>query len=144
MSIRRVDPEEAARLLEEGWTYLDVRSTLEFGEGHPAGAWNIPLLDFVPGQGMRPNPDFLDEVRAAFPEDHRLVVGCKAGGRSAAAAAALAQSGFTSVVDMKGGFLGEADGFGRLVCEGWAPRGLPVSRTPEPGRSHDEIRSRRR
>jgi rhodanese-related sulfurtransferase len=140
MAVRRVDPDEAAQLLDEGWTYLDVRSVAEFVEGHVPGAYNIPLLDFVAGQGLKPNPNFVGEVLAAFEPERRLVVGCKSGGRSARASAMLAESGYTNVVDMRGGFYGEVDNQGVVSCPGWAPRGLPVASGEEPGRSHSDLR----
>lgn len=133
---KRVDPQEAKRLVDEGWTYLDVRSVVEFEQGHPEGAYNVPLLDFVPGRGMTPNPDFLDEVRARFEAATTLVVGCKAGGRSARAAEMLLAAGFSSVVDMMGGYAGEFDEAGRPVCLGWLERGLPVATEALPGRSY--------
>ena len=92
MAVRRIDPDEAAGLVEDGWTYLDVRSVAEFEEGHAPGAFNIPLLDFVPGQGLKPNPNFVVEVLAAFEPERHLVIACKAGGRSARAAAILVES----------------------------------------------------
>lgn len=140
MAVRRVEPEEAAKLIEEGWTYLDVRSVAEFVEGHAPGAYNIPLLDFKPGQGLKPNANFLVEVLAAFQLDCPIVVACKAGGRSARAAAVLAESGYTTVVDMRGGFYGEVDPEGRVSCPGWAPRGLPVVTGEEPGRDYSDLR----
>ncbi|HYC01207.1 MAG TPA: rhodanese-like domain-containing protein [Candidatus Limnocylindrales bacterium] len=140
MAIKRVEPDEAARLMNDGWTYLDVRSVPEFEQGHPAGAFNIPLLDMVPGQGLRPNPAFVVEVRNTFPPDARLVVGCKSGGRSAKAAQMLAESGYTNVVDMRGGFGGETDAGGQVTCAGWQARKLPTSSTAEPGRSYRELK----
>lgn len=142
MAIRRVDPEAAAELLDQGWTYLDVRSVAEFTDGHAPGAYNIPLLDFVPGQGLKPNTNFLLEVLANFAPDRPLVVACKAGGRSARAAAMLAESGFTNVVDMEGGFYGEFDETGVLACAGWASVGLPVVSGEEPERNHDDLRKK--
>jgi rhodanese-related sulfurtransferase len=140
MAVRRVDPDEAADLLDQGWTYLDVRSVAEYEGGHAPGAYNIPLLDFVPGQGLKPNTNFLVEVIAAFDPDRPLVVACKAGGRSATAASMLADAGFTQVVDMRGGFYGEVDPDGVVSCAGWAPRGLPVVTGTEPGLSHRDLR----
>ena len=69
---------------------------------------------------MSPNADFQRVVAASFPPDAKMVVGCKAGGRSLQAAALLEAAGYTSVVDMRGGFHGEQDGFGRVACAGWA------------------------
>jgi rhodanese-related sulfurtransferase len=140
VAVRRVDPDEAALLLEKGWDYLDVRSEAEYAESHVPGAFNIPLLDFVPGQGLRPNPNFLVEVMAAFETDRPLVVACKAGGRSARAAAILEESGFTNIVDMRGGFYGEVGPDGQIDCPGWAQRGLPVSNEKLPGRTHADLR----
>ena len=140
MAVRRVDPDEASELLEQGWTYLDVRSVAEFTEGHAPGAYNIPLLDFAPGQGLVPNTNFLGEVLETFDLTKPLVVACKSGGRSARAAAILAESGFTTVVDMRGGFYGEVDQTGVVSCPGWAQRGLPVASGDEPGRSYVDLR----
>lgn len=140
MTTKRVEPDEAARLVGEKWNYLDVRSVAEFEQGHPEGAFNIPLLDMAPGQGLKPNPDFLDVCRASFPCDAKLVVGCKSGGRSAKAAQQLEASGYTSLVDMRGGFGGEVDAAGRVTCSGWQARGLPVSAVAMPGRSYAELK----
>lgn len=140
MAIRRVDPDQAAELLEQGWTYLDVRSVAEYVEGHVPGSYNIPLLDFAPGEGLKPNTNFLGEVLAAFDLEQPLVIGCKSGGRSARAATVLVESGFTNVVDMRGGFYGEVDQSGVVSCAGWAQRGLPVASGDEPGRSYRDLR----
>jgi len=140
MAVRRVEPDEAAELIEAGWTYLDVRSVAEFEEGHAPGAYNVPLLDFVAGEGLRPNTNFLVEVLATFDLRKPLVVACKSGGRSARAAAILVESGFTDVVDMRGGFYGEVDHTGVVSCPGWAQRGQAVVSGDEPGRSYVDIR----
>jgi rhodanese-related sulfurtransferase len=123
--VKRVTPPEAAALLAEGWSYLDVRSIPEFEGGHPTGAANVPLLHSQGGR-MAPNPDFQRVVTANFPKDAKLVLGCKAGGRSLQAAGLLEAAGYTSVVDMRGGFHGEQDAFGRVACAGWAESKLPV------------------
>jgi rhodanese-related sulfurtransferase len=133
--MKRVLPQEAAALLAEGWSYLDVRSIPEFEQGHPAGAANIPLLHFEGGR-MAPNPDFQRVVEAAFPKDARLVVGCKAAGRSLQAATLLEAAGYTSVVDMRGGFHGERDPFGRASVPGWLAEGLPVETTAAPEKTY--------
>src|ERR1700753_4523583 len=112
--VKRVTPPEAAALLAEGWSYLDVRSIPEFEGGHPAGAVNVPLMHFEGGR-MAPNADFQQVVEANFPRDAKLVLGCKAGGRSLQAAALLEAAGYTSVVDMRGGYHGEHDGLGRVT-----------------------------
>jgi len=126
--VKRVTPPEAAALITEGWNYLDVRSIPEFEGGHPVGAANVPLLHQTNGR-MSPNGDFEKVVAANFPRDAKIVVGCKAGGRSLQAAALLEAAGYTSVVDMRGGFHGEHDGMGRVTCAGWLESKLPVETT---------------
>jgi len=139
MTLRRVSPEEALDLMEkEGYVYLDVRSIPEFDQGHPTGAYNVPLLHMTPG-GMDSNPDFLDVVKKTFPPDQKIVVGCKAGGRSLRAAQQLEQAGYTQVVDQRAGFVGAADQFGRLAEPGWQPKNLPTSTAPEIGHSYEEL-----
>jgi len=136
--VKRVLPAEAAGLMTEGWTYLDVRSIPEFDQGHPAGAANVPLLHAQGGR-MMPNPDFQRVVEANFPKDTRLVIGCKSGGRSMQAAALLGAAGYTSVVDMRGGFGGERDGMGRVSCAGWAESALPTAMKADAGKSYAEL-----
>src|SRR6266478_4998862 len=132
---KRVLPVEAAELLKQGWTYLDVRSISEFEQGHPAGAANVPLMHAQGGR-MTPNPDFQRVVEAHYAKDSQLVIGCQSGGRSARAAALLGAVGYTNVVDMRGGFGGERDGMGRVNCAGWAEAGLPTAKQAEAGKSY--------
>jgi hypothetical protein len=60
------------------------------------------------------------------------------GGRSLQAAALLEAAGYTSVVDMRGGFAGEQDGMGRVTCAGWAGQ-LPVETTAAPENTYAEL-----
>jgi len=138
MPVKRVTPSAANALLADGWKYVDVRSVPEYEAGHPAGGYNVPLMHFIPGRGMVPNGKFVDVFAKHFGKDDKVVVGCKTGGRSLRAAEILAAQGWTSVVDMAGGFDGERDGAGRLVTNGWKESGLPVE-TQTPGRSYAEL-----
>jgi rhodanese-related sulfurtransferase len=133
--VKRVTPPEAAELMASGWTYLDVRSIPEFDGGHPAGAANVPLLHLANGR-MSPNADFQKVMAANFPRDAKLVVGCKVGGRSLQAAALLEAAGYTSVVDMRGGYAGERDGMGRVTCAGWLESKLPVENAAAPEKTY--------
>jgi rhodanese-related sulfurtransferase len=139
--VKRVTPIEADALLKEGWTYVDVRSIPEFDDGHPTGAANIPLLHMTAGR-MAPNPAFQSVVGANYPKDAKIVVGCKAGGRSLQAATLLEAAGYTSVVDMRGGFHGEHDNFGRVACAGWAESGLPVETAAPADKTYAELAKR--
>jgi rhodanese-related sulfurtransferase len=141
---RRVSPEQARELMEkEGYVYVDVRSIPEFEAGHPTGAFNVPLMHAGAG-GMIPNAEFLEVMQKAFPAGAKLVVGCKAGGRSARAAAMLEQAGYTNVVDQRAGFEGAPDPqTGRIVEPGWRPAGLPVSRDAVPDHTYEGLKARR-
>src|ERR1019366_472112 len=130
----RISPQEASAKLAEGWTYVDVRTTQEFEAGHPPGAVNVPIMHADAG-GMVPNADFLAVMTAAFPWDAKLVVGCKAGGRSLRAAQALLGAGFTSVLDQRAGWDGARNPFGQVTEPGWSRVGLPVEEGQPEGRS---------
>jgi rhodanese-related sulfurtransferase len=77
-------------------------------------------------------------MKKLFATDAKLVVGCKAGGRSRRAAEALTAAGFTNVVDQKAGWDGVRDAFGALKEPGWSPSNLP-SETSTPGGSYAEL-----
>lgn len=128
MELKRISPEEARDLVEsgEGYVYLDVRSVPEFEAGHAPGAKNIPVLHRT-AAGMEPNQDFVEVCERALGKDAKIVTACLRGGRSMRAARILMENGFSDVVDMRGGFQGEADPMGNLVYPGWVPRGLPVT-----------------
>ena len=142
MHIKSVSPQEACDLLtrEEGYVYLDVRSTPEFSEGHPQGALNIPLHHAQPETGqMTPNPDFLTVVRANFSADAKLLLGCFSGGRSMMAAEMLGRAGYRNLLNVRCGFGGARDATGRVVEPGWASLGLPVERESRPGASYEPL-----
>jgi rhodanese-related sulfurtransferase len=140
--VKRVTPPEAAALLAEGWSYLDVRSIPEFEAGHPTGAANVPLLHLENGR-LAPNPDFQRVVTANFAKDAKIVVGCKAGGRSLQAAGLLEAAGYTSIIDMRGGFHGERDAMGRVACAGWAESNLPVETSAPAEKTYPSLSGKR-
>ena len=142
MAIKRVSPTEAKALQDQGYVYLDVRSVPEYEQGHPTGADNAPLMHAGSG-GMAPNPEFLAVVQAAYAKDAKLVVGCKSGGRSQRAAMMMEAAGFSSLVEMRGGYSGETDGSGRIAERGWADVGLPVTQAATVGGSWAELKQRK-
>ncbi|MSP59262.1 MAG: rhodanese-like domain-containing protein [Myxococcales bacterium] len=142
MAVKRISPEEAHTLMGDGYTYLDVRSVPEYNQGHPEGANNAPLLHMGAG-GMAPNPEFVAVVQANFASDAKLVIGCKMGGRSQQAAMQLEAAGFTNLLEMRGGWSGQADAMGRMVDKGWSTLGLPAATAATPDGSWDELKAKK-
>lgn len=106
---RLVTPEEARTLVEwpPGVLVVDVRTAEEYDAGHLPGARRVQL----------------DEIAATidageFPAtpDAPLLVYCRAGSRSAQAAALLSERGFRRVYDLEGGITA------------WGEAGQPVLR----------------
>ena len=90
----------AAVVVPASATVIDVRTPEEFAEGHLDGAVN---LDVQSGR-------FEAELAALDPEGEYFVY-CRSGNRSAAAAATMAEAGFTDVTDL-GGLQDAADATG--------------------------------
>jgi E3 ubiquitin-protein ligase RNF13 len=124
---------EARALLEsgQGYVYLDVRSALEFENGHPAGAVNVPLYHHR-SEGWVPNQTFLRAVAAHLERDTRILIGCETGVRAGLAASGLLAAGYASVTPVRGGYSGVRDLLGRTVAPGWRQLGLPVEQGPAP------------
>jgi rhodanese-related sulfurtransferase len=141
MSDSKISPEEANAKLAEGWTYVDVRTVEEFDDGHPAGALNVPI-SFAGRAGMQPNPDFVRVMKASFTPDAKIIVGCKAGGRSMRAAQVLAAEGFTQVLDQRAGWDGVRNPFGQVAEPGWSRVGLPSETGRPAGRSWDDLKAK--
>jgi rhodanese-related sulfurtransferase len=143
--MKELSPQEAYETMQSDpdYIYLDVRSVQEFEAGHPQGAINIPLMHFT-GMGLVPNEDFPSVVEANLPKDAKLVVGCKTGGRSARACDILGQMGYTSVANVRGGFVGATDNFGRLVEPGWSMLNLPTSTESDESSSYEALQAKAR
>lgn len=138
--IKGVSPEEAVKLMEDGWQCVDVRSVPEFEAGHVPGSFNIPLLNMGPG-GMQPNPDFMAVMQNTFDTGAKLLLGCRSGGRSRRAAEMLVGVGFTELADLLPGWEGSKDAFGRAV-PGWSKKDLPVETGNPPGLCYDDVKNR--
>ena len=143
MAAERIDVQRAREILEQDKdaVYIDVRTELEFAEGHPEGAINIPIGTPNPMlQRFDPNPDFLDVVRASVPEHTPIVVGCKAGPRAEMAANLLSQSGYPKVRWVLGGFHGMTDALGNVLAPGWRHHGFPEGREAREGASYASLK----
>lgn len=133
--MRELDPRAAHEEMKSNPAaiYVDVRSPGEYDQGHPEGAWNLPVM--LAGMlGMKPNAEFLAVAEKVLPKDAHLIVGCKSGQRSAMACQILAQAGWTNLANVAGGFHGGA-------VPGWAQQGLPASTTPTPGKSWNDLKA---
>jgi rhodanese-related sulfurtransferase len=137
----RISPQEASEKLGDGWTYLDVRTTQEFEAGHPAGAVNVPLM-LATGAGMAQNAEFIRAINAWFGKDAKIIVGCKAGGRSLRAAQLLLANGFNNVLDQRAGWDGAMGPFGNVAEPGWSRVGLPSEQGQPSGRSWEDVQKK--
>lgn len=143
MTPTNVSVTEARELQEQGYVYVDVRSTGEFEGGHPDAAVNVPLIEPDPDTGQAsPNPDFVRVLERLYGLEAKLLVGCQVGGRSARAMQMLRAMGFTNVVNVRGGFMGVRDPMGRTVDPGWVGAGLPVETGQPDGRAYADLVAR--
>ncbi len=105
------------------WSFVGLPDLSPLGLGPLLVEWQL----FPSGER---NPNFIAEVDAALseagaPPDAPLLLLCRSGGRSAAAAAALTQAGFGPAYNIIGGFEGELDASRhRGLRSGWKAAGL--------------------
>ncbi len=89
-----------------GTVIVDVRTPAEFSAGHVDGAVNIDVE----------SADFGSQI-AALPKDSTYAVYCRSGRRSAIATAQMADTGFTSLINLEGG-LGDLQAAGAPIVAG--------------------------
>lgn len=105
-TIYPVDPQHLRRMLETGEAYLvDVREPSEHACERIEGAVLMPLTGFNP-------------ANLQVPAGKKLVLHCKAGGRSTSACQQVVKAGLGSVWNLTGGI------------EGWKAAGLPTIANP--------------
>lgn len=94
-AVSEVDVQRARELHAAGATFIDVREPPEWEKGTVDGALRIPrgVLEWKVGAEQQ-----LTDRTAP------VVVYCQSGGRSALAARALGELGWTSVVSLAGGY----------------------------------------
>ena len=92
---QKITPQQAkARMAEPGVIVLDVRMQQEYDAGHIANAVLLPLPLIETGDAA---------VAKALPDkDAEILVYCRSGRRSAIAANALINMGYTNVLDFGG------------------------------------------
>ncbi|MGO2542343.1 rhodanese-like domain-containing protein [Specibacter sp. AOP5-B1-6] len=101
---------------EGEWAHIGVPDTSSLGAEPVFIQWNL-------ANGTN-NPQFLAELQAVVPTDKQLVVLCRSGARSIAAAEAATAAGYTAYNVLEG-FEGIQDGYGDRVVNGWKNRKLP-------------------
>jgi UDP-N-acetylglucosamine 2-epimerase (non-hydrolysing) len=112
--VEEISPSEARRILEaeghEGWHFIDVREADEFEAGH------IPEARHYPRGFIEVRADLVHRKRDPWLEDRDrpLILYCGGGHRSALAAKALLEMGFTQLCSLAEGF------------SGWTKRGYPT------------------
>ena len=90
---QRINSDEAYAIMvkDAGYIILDVRSEAEYNEGH------------VPGAIVIPDGEIRSRAEAELPDkDQLILVYCRSGRRSKAAAEALIEMGYTNVKDFGG------------------------------------------
>lgn len=92
-SIREVDVAEARRRAAAGAILIDVREDREWDGGHVQGAMHV-------GKGVIER-----DIEKTIPDENaEIILYCGGGFRSALAANALGQMGYTNVASMAGGW----------------------------------------
>ena len=94
VGFKSVETAEFAKILQNDTAVqlLDVRTPLEYAEGHIPGAMLIDVKD----------SSFLSKAKDVLSQTHLVAVYCRSGRRSATAAGMLVKAGF-EVVNLKGG-----------------------------------------
>ena len=130
-----IDPAEAWDMLKSDpkAQLVDVRTMAEWNfVGLPDLSELGRKTHCIEWQGfpsMAPNPDFVGETAAALGEGGAgspVLVLCRSGARSRAAAIAMTRAGFEKAFNIAGGFEGDLDGERhRGGNNGWKAQGLP-------------------
>lgn len=114
--VQTIEPKDFAAKLAQNPNaqLLDVRTPEEFSSDHISKAVNVNWND----------PSFVNNV-ATYDKTKPIYVYCKAGGRSAQAAAKLAEMGFTEIYNLNGGMMKwNSEGLGKALDK---PVGMSMS-----------------
>ena len=124
-----IPPSEAYQRLQgnAAAVLIDVRSQPEWTFVGVPHVDRLVRLSWQVYPAMDVNAQFVQEVRAlGLPDDAEILCLCRSGARSASAATALTQAGFTNCWNVAQGFEGDKDTSGhRANVNGWKAAGLP-------------------
>lgn len=121
----RVTPQIAWELFNSGEAVIvDVRTQEErVFVGHVPGTLHVPWMT---GVSLSRNPRFVKELGAKVGKEEIVLLLCRSGKRSAAAAEAAAKAGLQNVFNIAEGFEGDLDADERRGSfNGWRFAGLP-------------------
>jgi rhodanese-related sulfurtransferase len=131
-----ISPKQAWELLcsDSRAVLVDVRTPAEWAYvGIPdlAGIAKKPVLvPWVDFPAMQPNARFVDQVTTALDPEVPVVLLCRSGVRSKAAAIALTAAGFGPCYNIASGFEGDPNAERhRGTVSGWKVEGLPWVQT---------------
>ncbi|OUR83488.1 sulfurtransferase [Cycloclasticus sp. 46_120_T64] len=126
-AIKSISPNQAYEILQNDSQskLIDTRTLIEYSfVGHPIGAIHVPFK-------RPPNwdvfPDFIEQLEShGITHSTPLVLMCRSGARSMAAANVLEQAGYQSLYNMDEGFEGDKDDNNhRGTLSGWRFHQLP-------------------
>lgn len=125
----------------QAWEVLNTNPGAQLVDVRTMAEWNFVGLPDLSAVGRRvhcvewqtfpsgaPNPGFVAQASQALGPDKTLPVLllCRSGARSRAAAIALTAAGYANALNVAGGFEGDMDGQGhRGTINGWKASGLP-------------------
>jgi rhodanese-related sulfurtransferase len=121
----KVSPDEAWKLFVNGQAHIvDVRAAEERKfVGHVPNTFHVA---WQTGPALIKNPRFLRDLESKLSKDAVILLLCRSGKRSAAAAEAATAAGFKNVFNVREGFEGDLDeNQQRGGSGGWRQRGLP-------------------
>jgi rhodanese-related sulfurtransferase len=98
-------------------------------------------LQRVEGDRLVDNPDFVSVMQQLFRTSDPLVIGCRSGSRSHVALDRLQRAGFAVLAELRHGFFGARDAFGRRLPD-WVQAGLPVEAGAGGERCYEQLRAR--
>ncbi len=91
-SYRNIGPEELYQAAAQGALIVDVRTPMEFAQGHVPGAVNLPVEEVA-------------RWAKDLPKDRPVYLYCRSGNRSRQAAEYLARQGYANLYNLEGGIL---------------------------------------
>jgi rhodanese-related sulfurtransferase len=124
-----IPPTEAYRRLQENPSavLIDCRTQPEWVFVGVPAVERLIRLSWQVYPTMQHNGQFVSEIeQMGLPRDTEILCICRSGARSASAASALTQAGFTNAWNVAEGFEGNRDAEGhRATVGGWKAAGLP-------------------